>query len=524
MEEHKEDLAVDQRYTAESTAKMAASSEGQTLGSGKKQLEPVLPCMTRVVLGGGEERFICKVFYDEHSSKSIIITASTTAKAVCAIGAQKLKLSRFYFSLFAQKGDELHVLADDQLVSEVLTQWKAEGATEAKLLFLRPPPKVNLKMREHVFKGWLNFILRKRSIVVEDLRSGLADGLVLVALVEEITGRKNLPHNKEPQSKEDGRANIEAAIELFKSFGISIPGDPTEGIVAGDILTILGTLWSVLFRHCTVNNCLGFNEQQEWSHSNASEFVFCEGFLGWCNQQMAKDYSALAINDFGPSWCDGLAICALMEMADGYAVHFRKVWGIDERDRLEYVLAKAHDHFRIPPLLTIEDWMDREKLDEVSVIVYLVVLATCLRELKQQKASRSSKVSLGSAAAGKGTPTRLYFEGLPDVQNKIFMLQPNIVAGELRQLVGQKMRIDPNGFWIYIIASSGAERVPAEDEPVLESDSTVVLRMVAGSNYYEQDLPSSSDATAASQPGPTRATAKKSKKKRMSFFGGKKKP
>ena len=202
-------------------------------------------------------------------------------------------------------------------------------------------------------------------------------------------------------------------------------------------------------------------------------------------------------------------------------MHFRKVWGIDERDRLDYVLAKAHDHFRIPPLLTIEDWMDRDKLDEVSVIVYLVVLATCLRELKQQKANRSSQVSLGTAA-GKGAPTRLYFEGLPDVQNKIFMLQPNIVAGELRQLVGQKMRIDPNGFWIYIIASNEAERVPAEDEPVLENGSTVVLRMVAGSNYYEQDLPSG-DGSAPAPAGPTRSAAKKNKKKRLSFFGGKKK-
>ena len=60
------------------------------------------------------------------------------------------------------------------------------------------------------------------------------------------------------------------------------------------------------------------------------------------------------VNDFGPSWRDGIAFNALVHSLDPNLINLSQVNQLDNRARLENAFTAAEDHLGIPRLLDPE--------------------------------------------------------------------------------------------------------------------------------------------------------------------------
>ena len=80
---------------------------------------------------------------------------------------------------------------------------------------------------------------------------------------------------------------------------------------------------------------------------------------------------------------------------------------------------------------------------------------------------------------------RVYFEGMPDFEFKMFKIYAGISSDELREMVASKLHVDPNSFWIYLQKDEQERSVGAGEYLLTDpSREVVTVKLVAGSHYY----------------------------------------
>ncbi|THH00172.1 hypothetical protein EW026_g2300 [Hermanssonia centrifuga] len=185
----------------------------------------------------------------------------------------------------------------------------------------------------------------------------LSDGVRLIQLME-IMGDTSLGrYNRNPRIRVQKAENVNKALEFIQSRGVKLTNIGPEDIIDGNLKLILGMIWTLILRFTIA----------DISEEGLSAK---EGLLLWC-QRKTQPYKEVDVQDFSPSWSDGLALCALIHCHRPDLIDYDKLNKSDRHTNTRLAFQIADEHLGIPQLLEVADLCDSTRPDERSVMTYV---------------------------------------------------------------------------------------------------------------------------------------------------------
>jgi len=211
-----------------------------------------------------------------------------------------------------------------------------------------------VRIQKKTFTKWVNMHLNKRRHKMDELQSGLEDGIKLVNLVE-ILGNVSLGNfNKNPKMRIQKIENVGKALTYIKSTGVHLENMSAEDIVDKNLKLDLGLIWTIIQKFAIADISL-------------EELTAKEALLLWCRRK-TEGYKNVTVQNFTSSFQDGLALCALIHVHRPNLIPYDTLNKNDPHKNLEVAFSVAEKDLGIPRLLDVED-MDMP--DERSVITYV---------------------------------------------------------------------------------------------------------------------------------------------------------
>ncbi|XP_028941221.1 nesprin-1-like, partial [Antrostomus carolinensis] len=255
-------------------------------------------------------------------------------------------------------------------------------------------------VQKRTFTKWINTHLAKRNppMLVNDLFEDIKDGVMLIALLEVLSGQK-LPCEQGRQLKRiHWVANIGTALKFLEGRRSIYRGSPIKlvninstDIADGRPSIVLGLVWTIILYFQIEELTSNLPQLQTLSSSTSSvESVVSsetasppskrkvvtkvqgsarKALLKWIQYTAAKQVG-IEIKDFGQSWRSGVAFHSVIHAIRPDLVDMEKVRGRSNRENLEEAFTLAEAELGIPRLLDPED-VDVDKPDEKSVMTYV---------------------------------------------------------------------------------------------------------------------------------------------------------
>ncbi|KAK8731676.1 hypothetical protein OTU49_007418 [Cherax quadricarinatus] len=238
-----------------------------------------------------------------------------------------------------------------------------------------------LGIQKKTFTKWMNSFLIKARLEVMDLFTDLADGKMLLKLLEIISGEKlGKPNN--------GRMRVHKIENVNKSLAflhtkVRLESIGAEDIVDGNPRLILGLIWTIILRFQIQEIEIDVDEENESSEKKSAK----DALLLWCQRKTAG-YRGVSIEDFSRSWRDGLGFNALIHAHRPDIIDYNALIPKNHIDNLNNAFDVAHNELGIAKILDAED-VDTSKPDEKSIITYVAsyyhTFARMKNELKGSK-------------------------------------------------------------------------------------------------------------------------------------------
>ncbi|KAM6459269.1 nesprin-1-like [Liasis olivaceus] len=255
-------------------------------------------------------------------------------------------------------------------------------------------------VQKRTFTKWINTHLAKRSppMIVNDLFEDIRDGIVLIALLEVLSGQK-LPCEQGRKLKRiHGVANIGTALKFLEGRRSVYRGSPIKlvninstDIADGRPSIVLGLVWTIIlyFQIEELTSNLPQLQSLCSSTSSVDSVVSCEtasppskrkvltkvqgnakkALLKWVQYTAAKQ-TGIEVKDFGQSWRSGIAFHSVIHAIRPELVDLERVKMQSNKKNLEEAFKIAETELGIPRLLDPED-VDVDKPDEKSVMTYV---------------------------------------------------------------------------------------------------------------------------------------------------------
>ncbi|XP_009983840.1 PREDICTED: nesprin-1-like, partial [Tauraco erythrolophus] len=248
-------------------------------------------------------------------------------------------------------------------------------------------------VQKRTFTKWINTHLAKRNppMLVNDLFEDIKDGVMLIALLEVLSGQK-LPCEQGRQLKRiHWVANIGTALKFLEGRRIKLVNINSTDIADGRPSIVLGLVWTIIlyFQIEELTSNLPQLQSLSSSASSVESVVSSEtasppskrkvvtkvqgsarkALLKWIQYTAAKQVG-IEIKDFGQSWRSGVAFHSIIHAIRPDLVDMEKVRGRSNRENLEEAFTLAEAELGIPRLLDPED-VDVDKPDEKSVMTYV---------------------------------------------------------------------------------------------------------------------------------------------------------
>uniref|UniRef100_A0A8C6UDR5 Calponin-homology (CH) domain-containing protein n=1 Tax=Neogobius melanostomus TaxID=47308 RepID=A0A8C6UDR5_9GOBI len=259
---------------------------------------------------------------------------------------------------------------------------------------LMPIPDEQEAVQKRTFTKWINSHLAKcvPPLVVTDLFEDIKDGVMLLALLEVLSGQK-LPCERGKRLKRiHWVANIGTALKFLEGRKIKLVNINSTDIVDGRPAIVLGLMWTIIlyFQIEELTSSLPALEAQSSSTSSLDSSASStdttsppvkkkpllppqggarRALLKWV-QQTATKRMGIDVRDFGPSWRTGLAFFAVIHYLRPHLVDMEQVWGRPSRENLHEAFSLAERELGVPQLLDPED-VDVDKPDEKSIMTYV---------------------------------------------------------------------------------------------------------------------------------------------------------
>lgn len=219
-------------------------------------------------------------------------------------------------------------------------------------------------IQKRTFTKWCNSHLVEKIMKINDLEKDLEDGVILCALLEQISGKSTGLVNKKPKIRAQKLENTGAALKFLKSEGIKLVAIGPEDITDGRLKLILGLIWTIILRYQIQKIAVGAGGSAK------------NDLLQWVRKQI-PEYN---INNFTEDWRDGKALCALGESLKPGIVDLSQMKHKSPLENARTGTDAAERELGIPPILNPEDLISPD-VDELSVMTYI----SYFRDYEQEK-------------------------------------------------------------------------------------------------------------------------------------------
>ncbi|XP_076029013.1 spectrin beta chain, non-erythrocytic 5 kst isoform X3 [Oratosquilla oratoria] len=238
-----------------------------------------------------------------------------------------------------------------------------------------------LHIQKKTFTKWMNSFLQKARLEVGDLFTDLADGKMLLKLLEIISGEKlGKPNNGKMRVHKIENVNKSLA---FLHTKVRLESIGAEDIVDGNQRLILGLIWTIILRFQIQEIEIDVDEENESSEKKSAK----DALLLWCQRKTAG-YRGVHIADFTGSWRNGLGFNALIHAHRPDLIDFAALHPSRHQDNLNNAFNVAEKELNIAKILDAED-VDTSKPDEKSIITYVAsYYHTFARMKNEMKGSR----------------------------------------------------------------------------------------------------------------------------------------
>jgi len=291
-------------------------------------------------------------------------------------------------------------------------------------------------IQEKAFTRWCNEHLKKRGMHIDSLKTDLADGLMLINLLEIISGKKLPRYNRHPIITHQKYENNNIALDFIKSEGLKLVNIGSEDITGGKLKLILGLIWTLILRY----------QIQKGGDSDGKNAL-----LEWVRKKI-PEYD---IKNFTKDWNDGRAICALVDALEpGLCPNHRGLNPANSLQNAGQGIDMGFNNLGVPKIIEANE-MVNPKVDEQAMMTYI----SYFRDYDQNRDTRDL-ASLCSAF-GPGL-----VEGIVGEESSFTVLNPS-GKGKLEVKVfgpksQAKVQIKDNGKGRYDISYTPTE--PGEYE------------------------------------------------------------
>jgi len=248
-------------------------------------------------------------------------------------------------------------------------------------------------IQELTFTRWCNDYLTERGFHVNSLQEDLKDGLMLINLLEVISGKSLGRYNRHPKIPQQKLENNLLALKFIEAEGLKLVNIGPEDIVDGKLRLILGLIWTLILRYEVKDST---NELLKWIQSKIPEYN---------------------IKGFTTDWNDGRAICALVNaLKPGLIPDHRTM---DPKNALANATKgiEMGDRKLGVDQLVLPDEMTNPKVDKLAMMMYLAQF----RNLKEKvdDSSRCAAYGPGLVDPVAGQPAPFTVETPPETKGKL---------------------------------------------------------------------------------------------------------
>jgi len=291
------------------------------------------------------------------------------------------------------------------------------------------------------FTRWCNEYLKDRGMHVNDLQKDLKDGVLLINLLEILSGKSVGKYNKNPRVPTQKYENTAIAIDFVKSENIKIVNIGNTDITDGNLRIILGLIWTLILRY-QVNR-------------GGSDGSAKDELLRWV-QSKIPEYN---ITNFKQNWNDGKALNALTNaLAPGSAPDHASLDPSRAVDNCDKGMNAANNHLGIPRILNPED-LANPRVDEQSVMTYISYFRNAELDGKG-KQDEAARLAAACRAYGPGLVEGVAQEPAPfvvDCPNGTGQLEVRVEGPRSRAQVNITKTTNPNGTASYNVVYTPTE-------------------------------------------------------------------
>jgi len=232
--------------------------------------------------------------------------------------------------------------------------------------------------------------------MIQDLKTDLKSGLLLINLIEVISGKSLGRHNKHPTINIQKLENLQLCLDyITKVENIKLVNVGAEDINSGNIRIILGLIWTLILRFeiKAGGNDDGANDLLRWIQSKIPEY----NITGFKQQlpspfiRFSRDNVTIKFLGFTKDWNDGKAICALTNAMKPGLINDHKSAG-EPYDKAKQGIDTAYQQLGVDPLMHAEE-MIHPKVDRMAMMCYLAQF----RNIKPEDIKKASDASLSNA-------------------------------------------------------------------------------------------------------------------------------
>ena len=197
------------------------------------------------------------------------------------------------------------------------------------------------KIQENTFTRWVNHHLHPQhhhhqsaDPLVTDLKTDFVDGLLLIKLVETLSGKEVERYNKKPVFRSQKLENVNIALSFLESNGVTLVNIDSTAIVDGKLKLILGLIWTLILHYSIVATPMldAFFSSDESTRETPKQQL-----LSWIQDILP------GLTKLGKGWEDGRQVGALVEAtAPGLCPGWEE-WR--DEDKVRWQLIEKHETF-----------------------------------------------------------------------------------------------------------------------------------------------------------------------------------
>ncbi|XP_043200380.1 filamin-A-like isoform X4 [Amphibalanus amphitrite] len=223
------------------------------------------------------------------------------------------------------------------------------------------------RIQQNTFTRWANEHLKPRNRRINSLETDLQDGLNLIALIEELSGKRMPRHSRQPTFRSQKLENVSVALRfLERDEHIKIVNIDSTHIVDCQLKLILGLIWTLIL-HYSISIPMWEGDNGLDEADDRPEPAPRVRLMNWVGSKMP----GLPVKNFTSDWRDGKAIGALVDgVAPGLCPDWSNWRSEDALRNASEAMGLADDWLNVPQLIRPED-MINPNVDELSMMTYL---------------------------------------------------------------------------------------------------------------------------------------------------------